>query len=259
MSYTGNKRNEMIDIYDSIKENIKNVNYIIEPYCGSCSMSYYIWSNNKDNDNLTYILNDNDEYLYEMFLILKDDDKIKEFEDKIKDIMIYIDKDKEKYNIICKEKNVYSWFIKNKYYSIRPGLFPVREINRLKCDINLKKIPIYDFFNKAKIEYYKDNGLNIYKKYKDNDKALILLDPPYLFSYNLNYQSKIDINENIYDYLYRNKINYEKAKIYLILEDNFIIKCLFENNIIKSYNKIYEVSKKKTNHLIISNIKIENN
>ena len=43
------------------------------------------------------------------------------------------------------------------------------------------------------------------------------------------------------------------AYIVLCLEDNWIIKLLFKDYIKAEYNKKYEMSKKKTTHLIITN------
>ena len=63
----------------------------------------------------------------------------------------------------------------------------------------------------------------------------------------------LDTQVNIYEYLSNNTIDKMKATILLCLEDNWIIKLLFNKFIKSSYNKQYEVSKKKTTHLIISN------
>ena len=88
-------------------------------------------------------------------------------------------------------------------------------------------------------------------KYKDNQQNMIILDPPYIATCNDFY---LNHSMNIYEYLYHNKINTMKAKIYLILEKMWIINMLFlENNKIE-YNKNYTgMSKKKTIHVIIKN------
>ena len=44
-SYAGNKRKEVEEIYKNI--NFNNITTILEPFCGSCSLSYYIWTLNK--------------------------------------------------------------------------------------------------------------------------------------------------------------------------------------------------------------------
>ena len=58
--YVGNKREEVEHIYNLL--DLNNINTIVEPFCGSCAVSYYIWSQNKDK-NYKYILNDLDSNL----------------------------------------------------------------------------------------------------------------------------------------------------------------------------------------------------
>ena len=65
MGYAGNKRNEIPFIYDYL--NFDNITTIIEPYAGTCSISYYI---STKKSGLKYILNDNNKYLLEMFYFL---------------------------------------------------------------------------------------------------------------------------------------------------------------------------------------------
>jgi hypothetical protein len=55
--------------------------------------------------------------------------------------------------------------------------------------------------------------------------------------------------------LYKNDIIKEKAKIYLILEDIWMIILLFNEYIIQSYNKKYMSTKTNTTHIIIYNKK----
>ena len=77
----------------------------------------------------------------------------------------------------------------------------------------------------------------------------------------LNYTYKQACNDyyankdvNIYEYLYKDKITDMKAKIYLILEDTWIIRLLFEHQIKQENSKTYQAgNKKKTTHLTISN------
>ena len=55
--YFGNKREEVEHLYNLL--DLKNIDTIVEPFCGSCSVSYFTWTQNKDED-LRYILNDLD-------------------------------------------------------------------------------------------------------------------------------------------------------------------------------------------------------
>jgi site-specific DNA-adenine methylase len=60
-SYSGNKRDEVETIHDALKNNLKNITTIIEPFCGSSAFSFYIASLYPGRVN--YILNDNNKYL----------------------------------------------------------------------------------------------------------------------------------------------------------------------------------------------------
>lgn len=243
IAYSGNKRNEVKDIYDNL--DLSGVNVIIEPYCGSCAISYFI---STKKSGLKYILNDNNKYLKEMYELMIDDNKIDKFEEEYK--KLFIDLDKNKYNEIVKKEGLLYWMLKNKYYCLRPGLYPL-ESRKCSKELKLKQTPIYKFFKNENIEFLNMDGVECYKKYKDDETNLLLLDPPYLSSYNDFY---FDSSTLIYEYLFNNDIEKEKAKIYLILENMWIIKMLFKNNkFVFEYNKKYEGSKKKTTHIIISN------
>ena len=47
-SYAGNKREEVEHIYNKL--DLENIETIVEPFCGSCAVSYYIWTQNKDKN-----------------------------------------------------------------------------------------------------------------------------------------------------------------------------------------------------------------
>ena len=72
-----------------------------------------------------------------------------------------------------------------------------------------------------------------------------MLDPPYLKLDNSFYNAKMKSDNDIYDYLYHNKIEKEKSKIYLILQLNFIVSLLFHQFKIYEYNKTYQTTKKQ--------------
>ena len=157
-----------------------------------------------------------------MFNIIRDDDALSKFENKINnEILPLIKSNKESYDKYLKEnKNIYSWFIANKFYKIRPGLYPQ---NRACKNIDIKKCSIYEFYKNNNITFTKLDGIEIYEKYKSNKNNLILLDPPYLMACNDFYA---DSKANIYEYLYNNRIEKEKAHVYLILENVRIIKII---------------------------------
>ena len=247
ISYAGNKRNEVQKLYETIEPNLKNIKTIIEPFCGTSAFSYYI--SLKHPKQFNYILNDNNKYLIELYNIAKDDEKLKQLIEEL-DVMI-IDIDKIKYNTIIKEDNIKAWLIKNKIYCIKPGLFPndpKRKI--LKSFDVLLKCPIINFLRTENITIKNDDSNDIINTYKDDKKCLIFLDPPYLNCCNDFY---LDSNINVYEYLSKNTIKKMKSYIVLCLENNWMIKLLFNNSILYAYDKLYQGSKKQTTHLIITN------
>ena len=64
LPYSGNKRNEVENIYNTTKDIYKyeDIKTIVEPFCGSCAYSYYI--STLYPKKYKYILNDNDKFLY---------------------------------------------------------------------------------------------------------------------------------------------------------------------------------------------------
>ena len=50
MSYSGNKREEVENIYNLIDFN--NIATIVEPFCGTCAMSYYISTKHPKNSSI---------------------------------------------------------------------------------------------------------------------------------------------------------------------------------------------------------------
>ena len=94
--YFGNKRQEVENIYNLLDFN--DITTIVEPFCGSCAMSYYI--STKHPKKFKYILNDNDVNLKQMFDIICDDEKTKEFEEEYSKIVFSFKNNKEKYNAI---------------------------------------------------------------------------------------------------------------------------------------------------------------
>ena len=61
--YAGNKRSEVEKIYDSIKDKLNDIEYIVEPFCGTSAFSYYM--SLRHPKQFKYILNDNNKYLIE--------------------------------------------------------------------------------------------------------------------------------------------------------------------------------------------------
>ena len=256
--YFGNKRKETPHIYQTfINDNrYDNISVIVEPFCGSCALSYYI--STKEPRKYTYILNDNNKHLIELLKIAKSKRKLKKLSDQINDIAKTLEaeegqpntKQRHIYNNFIKDDGIVPWFIKNKIYKIRPGLFPTKYKYKY---IDLESCPIVNFFRTEKVILTSKCGIDTLKKYHNKKDHMIFMDPPYLSACNDFYY---DSKTNIYQYLFYNDINDMKAIIMLCLEKIWIIDLLFDtkNRKYHSYDKKYEVGeKRKTTHIIITN------
>lgn len=246
-SYIGNKRMEVEYILDNL--NLDGITTIIEPFCGSCALSYYI--STKYPNKFKYILNDIDDKLIELLNINKDEKRMKEIEDDIENTKVEITK--EKYLTYIKNNTLNGYIFKNKYYAMRPGMFPIREMSRMKKPFKFTDYPIYHFLTTEDVEIYNKEAIDIIKEY-DNDNCLVFLDPPYINSCNVMYKMGSD---NIYEYITRELKNL-KSKCYICHENNWIFKLLFRDYIKeddKEYYKKYQMrNKKETNHILISNV-----
>jgi site-specific DNA-adenine methylase len=257
MPYFGNKRTEVENLYNLVKDKLNVITTIVEPFCGSAAFSFYI--STLFPKKYKYILNDNSNYLIELYKILKDEIKTNDFIKKMNIIHKNIfskestELKKKEYDELKKIDNIYHWFYYNKVFSIRPQLFPIKEQERfIKYDFNyILECPIINFLRSEDITFVHGCGVECFKKYGDSQNNFIFLDPPYLQLDNDFYQNK---NVNIYEFLNNRSIDTYNAFIILILEDIWIIRLLFKNsNIIQTNNKTYQTTKKKTQHLTISN------
>jgi len=257
MVYFGNKRSEVENLYNLLKNKLENITTIIEPFCGSSALSYYI--STLHPKKYTYILNDNSNYLIELYNILKDETKTNDFIKKLNIIHKNIftketdELKKIEYDKLKQIDNIYHWFYYNKVFSIRPSMFPIKEQKRfITYDfIRLLELPIINFLRSENITFTNGCAIECFKKYCDTPFNLIFLDPPYLQTCNDFYENH---NVNIYEFLNDRSIDTYRSIIYIILEDNWIIRLLFNgNNIIQTNNKTYQTTKKKTAHLTITN------
>ena len=135
---------------------------------------------------------------------------------------------------------------------MRAGMYPSNkktEIDEAKIK-NILNRDIFKFLQNENVSMLNEDGLILYKKHCKNPKVFIFLDPPYLFSCNQLYKNA---ETKIYEFLFNNDIRKENALITLCLENNWIIKLLFKDFNIITYDKKYEVSKNETTHMIVTN------
>jgi site-specific DNA-adenine methylase len=251
MPYSGNKREEVETIYTTLIEKDilnKKIDTIIEPYCGSSAISYYI--SLQSPLKYKYILNDNSKILIDLYEILKENEKISNFIETVNDMTfkdnIFIDK--EEYLRIVKQKDVYSYFIKNKLCGMRPGVYPQDRPGRMpkhKLDFDkFMKTPIINFIQTENIEFRNEDAIKVMLS-NNNDSTLLLVDPPYLMTCNSFYDNH---NSNIYEWIYNN--HGVMINCVFILENTWLIKLLFKDYNIVEYDKVYRCSQKASKHAI---------
>ncbi len=234
--YSGNKRDEVEEIYKSL--DLKNIKYICEPFCGSSAMSYYI--STLHPKKYTYILNDIDNNLMKLYELMKDEIKWNYlcvlYELHIKSI-----NNKEFYKFIINQQGLISYLIRNRFYKIRPGMYPMGE---RKTNLLTSNYPIINFMRNEEVILFSTSAENVLNKF-NNKETMFLMDPPYLFTCNSFYNdgTLVEKNFNIYEYVYYKKFN---CPIYFILEYQWMINILFNNKIIHKYTKKYNGIRKKT-------------
>ena len=86
----------------------------------------------------------------------------------------------------------------------------------------------------------------------------MFIDPPYLDSFNAYYIINRYDKDGIVDNteVFVNIVEYLKAakcKCLLVINENAITKTLYDKYIIGTYEKIYQLSHKKTNHIVVDN------
>ena len=247
-SYSGNKRNETQNFLDNIKlDNIKN---IIEPFCGSSAISFAIWLEHQDKFN--YYLNDSDKRLIEVYKIMKNE-TIEEIEKNVNEFSKNIkNKDDWLYELKNNDRTTYSFIFFKKFSGMgRYGFYPNDKKNIYNFKITKETRQFIDFIKQPYVHITHGDWFEVFEPFKNDETSLFMIDPPYIMACNDYYTDK---KLNMYQYFYNNKIENNKAHIYLILEDHWILRMLFENNkILLRYDKKYELSKKATHHIIIYN------
>jgi len=247
--YAGNKRDETTTIYNTLIEKDilnKNIDTIVEPYCGSAAISYYI--SLQSPLKYKYILNDNCRQLIELYHILQDNEKISNFIETVNEMTFKDDKfiDKEEYLRIVKQKDVYSYFIKNKLCGMRPGIYP-RDKKHATHILDLEKFmntPIINFIQTENIEFSNEDAIKVMLS-NNNDSTLLLVDPPYLMTCNSFYENH---NSNIYEWIYINPN--VMLNCVFILENIWLIKLLFKDYNIVEYDKKYKCTHRASKHAI---------
>lgn len=165
----GNKRMEVDKIYEFL--NLDDIETIIEPFCGSSSISYFI--STKHPKKFKYILNDNDKTLIECYKFIQksSDEEIIEFQNKIMNKLKTLTK--EEFKNLDINNDLVDYFIHHTVYHKFIGRFPIEEIlNKRFRNMKIALIdkPIYKFIKEENIEFLCDDAITVYEKYKDDEK-----------------------------------------------------------------------------------------
>jgi hypothetical protein len=250
-SYWGSKKREINEIIQYIP--ISLIDTIIEPFGGSCYISCFLYDKYPTKKYICSDLNYNLVYYCNNFYKNKDI-----ILNECKNIIQTIDNDIKKYkeqfnnmtNFKIDDNNMHKYLCYNTYYTIRQGLFPLN--NRHPKYDNYNELTIkYDTFFKNNQYIHQDYKI-LMEKYKNDDKCLIILDPPYLLTMISQYKIKNDTDE-MWQYIY-NFFNDCKCKIMLIINDNIFMRLLFKDHIKSSHNINMLSHKNRTRkHLIIAN------
>ena len=262
----GNKKRECKKYFlDIIKNNIDDDCIFVEPFCGSASVSYLVYNNTNIKK---FHINDLDKLRIDFYNNMKDEDKRNELYKIENDISEKGQEEYYKYVDKTKLKTDYwSYIIGNRIYGFMNGLFPTTK------KIIIKPIPDkwIELFNISKIT--NQDWKEIMEQYKDNEKAFIYLDPPYLNSFNgkyTQYNLTADENNIIIDNtkIYIDILDYlenSKCKIILSINSNSITRHIYKDYIKVDYSSFYSkkqikkvnenkaFTKNRENILLISN------
>ena len=213
--YSGNKRKEYKYIEPFI--NFDGIENIIEPFCGSSAISFNIWLK---HPHLNFYLNDNFKELINIYDLLKTND--------INDIFDKFNEYKLKYN----DPKEFCKFAKDNNYKndtiifmfLRKTLrFRKGEVLRSEYHYSTKlfkkptklQLKFTEFIKSPNVHISNNDWSILFNNFKNNDKSIFFFDPPYIDSYNANYNLKA-LNEydyDVYDFFNKNKITSFNSKI----------------------------------------------
>lgn len=256
--YTGSKKNDIKYIVPYLPINIQKMT-IVEPFGGSAALSYYLMNH---YDNLYIHINDIDKNTYKMYKIIQNN-KQKHFVNNMSKIVNKFKEPKTKKqteNIINKLRSLNSpesMYILRQI-QFRPNSKTIRygRITQYKNRIKSGNITILKTIipNDVTLTVTNDDYKKILIKYINNQKTFLFLDPPYLIDRN-------DINDiydiltfNDEDFIYiRNWLKKCKCYVMIVVLDSAFMRLCFEGYVKHEYEKIYQLTKKKVKHLIITN------
>ena len=215
---------------------------IIEPFCGTCAVSRICFP---DSDIYEYHFNDLDEEVY--FIM----NNLKEYVRRKNEVVEEYINDYKSKGIQSKE---YIKIMKERTSSIDKYLLKFNIVWGYIFKLSKTRINPNDYLIFEKATKTNKDYKEIMEKYKDDEKAFIFLDPPYLFSNNSAYNPQEDESDMTEIIIYTlDYLKTCKCKVMLIINKLYILEFLFNDYIEGEYDKKYQLGKKKSKHLIITN------
>jgi len=241
-TYTGNKYNEIKNFIDFIPNDGFNV--LVEPFGGSFALCRYFGGVLKKE--IDYHVNDYDPSNY---FVYTNPNKIIEWSIQLQQIIA--DTNCKMSIKECYEKMQ----IGDLSFNCFKNAFSFRGYPKKKCIIDYSAL--VKFMNKN-INFTNDDFNITMNKFKDNEQAFIFLDPPYFDSCNTFYYSNTGDDSVIFDSTkifidILDHLKTAKCKIMLIINKNSITEFIYKDFIKGEYDKLYQLTKRNTKHLIICN------
>lgn len=253
-AYPGNKRSEIKHFINNI--DINNYETIVEPFAGSAALSIYCYDILNFRGNI--VLNDIDE-TYIKFLNYVKKNGSKGLYDEINKYIEDNTFTKKEHSKALKNYNnlTANELFKLKKFTVLNTMLMAKDRYPKKGYIRTKKnIKYDDMLQEEKTFITNEDYKEIMEKYKDDEKAILFLDPPYANSYSECYKNN---NNNMDNSIYiKNIVKFMitcKCKCVFIFYSNFFVNEYLKNNGIKTfeYEKIYSTHKKRVVHTVAIN------
>ena len=238
--YLGNKTKD----YEHIKNHLpENVRVVVEPFAGTFAISrmhYY------DHNKYSIHINDTSPLIHELTNMIKNNyPKFISIHSKLSEIISKSKRGKGGYRDVVQKITSMDISQSMRDYFIRS--FLIRGVIKQPPKYNYKDLHL---FLQNTIITKRDYSV-ILEKYRNDKKAFLFIDPPYIDSDNSGYENFSEDIEKIYSSLslYLKICN---CKVMIVIASSHLDN-LFDEYIRTSYTKTYQISNNKTKLLIITN------
>jgi site-specific DNA-adenine methylase len=243
----GNKTND-IKYFSDFFPNMNSFDTVVEPFGGSFAISVYFFNKGIKK----FHINDNDKQLYYLynnpFLYKEETNKFLEHAKENKEKM----KANEILDTFLFSSKEMKEMIKNNFI-IRGNFFKHPKTRIEDSDIHIKILTNpYTIISCCDYKCILD-------KYYNEEKAFVFIDPPYLFQDNSGYMKQRennDISEYIIEILKFMDECYCKCMLVINKMNliNYLLQSYYKKlNIVCEYTKVYQMSRKKNIHYVITN------